>query len=705
MNKMYYEEKQTHGITEIEVIDENEIGIVRPYSVLATDDTITTANVSKETALRIYSDMVFARTFDERAINISMVREIGAYAPFSGQEAVQIGASLAMPEGDWVVPTFRDDAAMIARGMPPEMILQYWSGDELGMRIPPGLNLLPLAIPVASQMTHAAGLAMAEKLRKTGAAVLVFIGDGGTSKGDFHEALNMAGVYRLPLVIAVENNQYAISVPRSRQTASATIAQKALAYGIEGISVDGNDPLACYLATRYAANRAHNENKPVLIEFITYRLRMHTTAELVSNKKRPAKEIEDWQKKDPIERLGRALTKAGILNEQRKEQIRKEAEERMKRVLSAFRSYPKPDPLDMFRYLYAKLPRSLATQANSISGVSVEMPEYPLGRQATGSAESMNMRHAITDALRLMLKKDSRVVVYGEDVGKNGGVFQVTRGLQEEFGEERVFDTPLAEGGIAGMFLGMSVGGLFPVGEFQFDGFTPPALDQVISHISRIRNRTRGRFSSPGILRFAYGGGVNGLEHHSDTPDVYFASTPGIKVVIPSTAYDAKGLLLAALDEEDPVVFMEPKRLYDSPKLEVPSGEYAVPIGKANIIAEGNDVTVVTYGPMVAPAIDGASGFSADVIDLRTLSPLDSETVVSSVEKTGRLVIVHEGQRMCGLGAEVAARIADEALLSLKAPVKRVTGYDTIVPSSKLEEYYRPNSKRVREAIASVMAY
>lgn len=705
MNKMYFEEKEQSKLTEIKVIDENELRIGGPFSLLRDDDTIAATDLSSETILRIYSEMVFARTFDERAINISMVREIGAYAPFSGQEGVQIGASLAMPEGDWVVPTFRDDAAMMVRGMPPEMILQYWSGDELGMRIPPGLKLLPLTIPVATQMTHAAGLAMAEKLRKTGTAVLVFIGDGGTSKGDFHEALNVAGVYRLPLVIAVENNQYAISVPRSSQTASATLAQKAVAYGIDGVLVDGNDPLACYAATQFAASKAHKESKPVLIEFITYRLRMHTTAELVSDKKRPDNEIEEWRKRDPIERLERALVKVGLLNGEKRERIRKEAEERMKRVLSAFRSFPAPDPLDMFRYLYAKLPRTLAAQANSVKGLSVEMPEYPRARPPTGPSRQMNMRHAINDALRLMLKKDERVVVYGEDVGKNGGVFQVTRDLQQEFGEERVFDTPLAEGAIAGMFLGMSVCGLFPIGEFQFDGFTPPALDQVISHISRIRNRTRGRFNSAGILRFAYGGGVNGLEHHSDTPDVYFASTPGTKVVIPSTPYDAKGLLLAALEDEDPVIFMEPKRLYDSPKMDVPAGEYTVPVGKANTIAEGDDLTVVTYGPMVAPSLEGASGFSADVIDLRTLSPLDSESVIRSVEKTGRLIIVHEGQRMCGIGAEVAARIADEALLSLKAPVKRVTGYDIVVPSSKLEAYYRPGSERVRSAIESVLAY
>lgn len=705
MNALYIEKKSRQEFPEIETIHERELRIAKPFSVLTSDDDVATTKVSNETALKIYTEMVFARIFDERAINISMVREIGAYAPFSGQEAVQIGASTAMRAGDWVVPTFRDDAAMISRGMPPEMILQYWSGDELGMRIPAGLNLLPLAIPVASQMTHAAGIALAQKLRNTGGVVLVFIGDGGTSKGDFHEALNMAGVYRLPMVIAVENNQYAISVPRSSQTASATLAQKAIAYGIEGILVDGNDPLACYLATQYAAEKARTENRPVVIEFITYRLRMHTTAELVSNKKRPASEIEEWQKKDPIERLARALIKNRVLNEHQKEEIRKEAEEKMKRVLAAFRSCPRPAPLDMFHYLYARMPRELAAQANSVKGISIEMPDYPVGQPSSGSAEALNLRHAVTDALRLMLKKDSRVVIYGEDVGKNGGVFQVTRGLQEEFGSERVFDTPLAEGAIAGMFLGMAVGGLFPVGEFQFDGFTPPALDQVISHISRIRNRTRGRFSSPGILRFAYGGGVNGLEHHSDTPDVYFASTPGMKVVIPSTPYDAKGLLLAALEEEDPVVFMEPKRLYDSPKMDVPSGYYTLPIGKANIVSEGDDVTIVTYGPMVAPSMEGAKGVSAEVIDLRTLNPLDGEAIVKSVEKTGRLVVVHEGQRMCGLGAEVAARIADEALMSLKAPIKRVTGYDVIVPSSKLEEYYRPNAERVREAIESVLKY
>ena len=287
----------------------------------------------------------------------------------------------------------------------------------------------------------------------------------------------------------------------------------------------------------------------------------------------------------------------------------------------------------------------------------------------------------------------------------------MTRGGRDEFGGDWVFDTPLAELSIAGIFVGLSVGGLVPVAEFQFDNFSLPAFDQIFSHIARMRNRSRGRFALRGVIRFPYGAGIRPPELHSESPEAYFAHTPGLKVVIPSTPYDAKGLLASALNEPDPIVFMEPKKIYDSPKMEVPEVDYRVPIGRAKVVREGTDVTHVSYGSMMVPAVQAADSLgeersvSAEVIDLRTVSPIDFPAVIASVQKTGRLVIVQEAPRSVGIGAEVAATVAERALDYLKAPIKTVTGFDIPIPLARLEDYNIPNKERVMKAALELVSY
>jgi pyruvate dehydrogenase E1 component beta subunit len=322
----------------------------------------------------------------------------------------------------------------------------------------------------------------------------------------------------------------------------------------------------------------------------------------------------------------------------------------------------------------------------------------------------LNMVEAINLALREEMDKDKRVVVLGEDVGKEGGVFRVTDKLQERFGADRVIDTPLAESGIVGVAFGMAVNGLLPVAEIQFEGFLYPCLDQINNHISRIRNRSRGRFTCPLVIRTPYGGGIHAPEHHSDSPEAILAHIPGLKVVIPATPYEAKGLLLSSIRDPDPVIFMEPKRIYRAIREEVPEGDYTIPLGKARMVQEGNDVTVVAWGAMVREVLSAAEQLKADkidmeIIDLRTISPIDVETIANSVRKTGRAVIVHEAPKTCGLGAEIIALINEKALLSLEAPVERVTGFDIPVPLPKSEHYYLPNPKRIMIAIKKVMSF
>lgn len=318
----------------------------------------------------------------------------------------------------------------------------------------------------------------------------------------------------------------------------------------------------------------------------------------------------------------------------------------------------------------------------------------------------MNMVQAINSALMQEMERDPAVIVMGEDVGVDGGVFRVTDGLMKKF-PNRVLDTPLAEIAIAGTAIGMAVYGLKPVAEIQFDGFMPPILDQIISHAGRIRWRTSGRYHVPLVVRAPYGGGIRALEHHSDSPEAYYVHTPGIKVVIPSTPYEAKGLLVSSIRDPDPVIFLEPKRVYRAIKEDVPEELYTIPLGEAKVVTEGNDVTLISYGASLRTSKQVAekSRYSIEIIDVRTLSPLDTKTIIESVKKTGRVVIVHEAPRSCGFGAELAAMISDRDLLYLEAPVARITGFDTVMPLPKLENYYIPSAERIEAGIEKVMNF
>ncbi len=321
-----------------------------------------------------------------------------------------------------------------------------------------------------------------------------------------------------------------------------------------------------------------------------------------------------------------------------------------------------------------------------------------------------NLVEAINSGLMLEMEKDPSVVVLGEDVGREGGVFRVTDGLQAKFGAKRVFDTPLAESGIIGVSIGLAVKGLRPVAEIQFEGFLHLAMNQIMNHAARIRNRSRGRFTCPLVIRSPWGGGIRAPEHHSDSPEALFAHTPGIKVVIPSSPYDAKGLIISAIRDRDPVLFFEPKRIYRAIKEEVPDGEYTVPIGQAKVIREGKDVTIISWGAILREVLRAAEtaekeGLKAEIIDLRTISPMDDATYLESVRKTGRVVIVHEAPPTCGLGAEITARINEKALLSLQAPVVRVTGFDAVMPLMKLENHFLPSPERILRGIRKVMAF
>lgn len=344
-------------------------------------------------------------------------------------------------------------------------------------------------------------------------------------------------------------------------------------------------------------------------------------------------------------------------------------------------------------------------------GINLAQLHSEKSNDQTAETSPMTLVQAVTDGLRTMMREDRSVLVLGEDVGQNGGVFRATDGLLEEFGEQRVIDTPLAEAGIIGSSIGLAMNGFKPVAEIQFMGFIYPGFEQIVAHAARIRTRTSGRYSAPLVIRAPYGAGIRAPELHSDSVEAFFVHLPGLKVVVPSTPYDAKGLLIASIEDPDPVLFLEPMKSYRTGREEVPLEKYTVEIGKAKVVREGEDVTIIAWGNMVRPALEAAKSMAqekniqADVLDLRTLYPIDREAIFQSVDKTGRVIVVHEAHRTGGVGAEIIALINDHALFSLRAPIERVTGFDVHVPLFALEDDYVPTVQRIKESIANVMSY
>jgi 2-oxoisovalerate dehydrogenase E1 component len=684
--------------------------IIDEQGQLVTDDP----ELDPDLYQRMYRDMVLARELDRRMLGLQRQGRIGTYAMLEGQEAVQIGSALALEPEDFVFPSYREHGVQITRGLPMEVLLAYWKGlpnaDWDMEKYRTGI----VTVPIASQLPHAVGYSYVTKLRGERIVTAVYFGDGATSEIDFHSGMNFAGVWKTPTIFICSNNLYAISVPYSKQTASETIAQKADAYGFEGLRVDGMDPIAVYLATRLAAERARGGKGPTLIEALCYRYGPHATAD-DPTLYRSEEEVEEWREKDPIERLRRFLQKRGQWDERAGEKVAMEVADAVSAAITAIEAEPLPIRDEAIRHGFHRIPAHVVAQLHAMQRAHGEEEAvfatdeiWQVGEDQLpdGPVETLTMAGAINAALHEAMDRDETIVVLGEDVGIAGGVFRVTEGLLDEFGEDRVIDTPLNESGIVGTAIGMALAGARPVAEIQFDGFVYPAFDQIVSHLGRFRYRTRGHSSVPVVVRFPNGAGIGAHEHHCDSPEAYFVHAPGLVVICPSTAVDAKGLLAAALEGEDPVIFLEPKVLYRARREQVPADHYTLPIGRARVRLEGSDLTLVTYGGMVPVSLEAAGRVdtSVEVIDLRTLFPWDRETVLGSVVKTGRALIVQEPQGTAGVGADIAAVIAEEALYDLEAPVLRVTGFDVPWPQFAIESHALIDPTRVVAGIEEAMA-
>ena len=666
--------------------------------------------------IELYRLMALSRQFDRKALALQRQGRIGTYPMLEGQEATQIGSAFALRPHDWVYPSYREHGVQLARGMPIEVVLSYWRGlpnrdwDVHRYR----MNIT--AVPIASQLPHAVGHAYAARLAGEDIVTAVYFGDGATSENDFHSGMNFAGVWKTPTVFVCANNLWAISVPIHLQTAAKTLSDKAIGYGMPGRRVDGMDVLAMYSATHDAVERARNGDGPTFIEAMTYRYGPHATADDARLYRSEEEELE-WRKKDPLDRFKKFLDHQGLWSADIDQQIDADVTGQVDEAIATIESWDLPTRDDSIRHVYARIPKDLVRQL-TVAQRHDGQPEstfdetelWHVGHDTlpAGPTNRWTMAEAINAALHQAMESGPETVLLGEDVGVAGGVFRITEGLQDAFGSERVIDTPLSETGIVGTAIGMATAGARPIAEIQFDGFVYPTFDQIVSHLARTRFRTRGNINLPIVVRWPNGGGIGAHEFHCDSPEAYFAHTAGLTVVIPSTPTDAKGLLAAALESQDPVLFLEPKVLYRSGREDVPTEHYTLPIGRARIRRPGADLTIVTYGGMV-PVVMAASerladsGVEAEVIDLRTLKPWDRETVVESVEKTGRLVLVQEPARTAGMAAEVAATVAEEAIYSLKAPIIRVTGFDAPWPQFAVEDHALITPQRVAAACREVM--
>ncbi len=656
-------------------------------------------------ALDLYRTMLIARRVDDRMWALNRQGRVPFVVSASGHEAIQIGSAAAMdPDRDWILPYYRDVGVALTWGMSATDIfmggMSRAADPSSGGRQMPNhwsqrsRRMFSHSSPIATQYPHATGIAYALKHGGSDAIVAVYGGEGSTSEGDWSEAMNFAGIHDLPVIFIIENNGYAISVP-IREEVAGQIADRAKGYDIAARYVDGNDIMAVYKVMSEAIQHARDGKGPTLIEAHTYRYYAHTSDD-DDKLYRTREEVEYWRRRDPLGILRQYLIEARLLSEQMEDDYEDEVDAVVSGAVEEAEAAPPPSDAmsNVYAYPIAEQPPSTA-------------PEPSLG------GEEVNLITAINRTLHEIMQARDNVVLFGQDVADpKGGVFKATVGLTEKFGKQRCFNMPLAESLIVGAGVGMGAAGLTPIVEIQFADFIHPAFDQIASEVARLHYRTNGDWNCPMVIRVPFGGGIHGALYHSQSIEAFYAHIPGLKVVVPSTPADAKGLLWSAIDDPDPVMILEPKKLYRLGVGEFPSGEHRTPIGKASITRSGDDLTILSYGAMAHFALEASEvladqGVSAEIIDVRSLKPLDWNTIEVSIAKTGRILIVHEDNEFGGYGAELAAQLADKGFNYLDAPVKRYCAPD--VPNfpfaTELEAQTYPNVAGIVERAKGLVAY
>lgn len=653
-------------------------------------------NYTNDTLILLYQNLLWPRMIEEKMLVLLRQGRISKWFSGIGQEAIAVGATLALQPDEWVMPLHRNLGVFTSRNMPLHKLFKQWQGSQDGYSKgrersfhfgTKEHHICGMISHLGPQLAIADGVALAYKLKKQEKVSLAFTGDGGTSEGDFHEALNTAAVWDLPVIFIIENNGYGLSTPVDEQYRCESLVDRAKGYGMEGIRIDGNNILTVYDTIKGIREYCIKNQKPYLIECMTFRMRGHEEAS--GTKYVPPELFEQWQQKDPVKRFEEYLQAEGILSETDIASLRSEYKEKIESELQIGFSSPAivVNTNVEVNDVYAKTTRSLVP--------------HPSSQQ-----RELRMIDAIKEGLRQSMQQHANLILMGQDIAEYGGAFKITEGFVNEFGKERVRNTPLCESAIVGAALGLSLEGYKSMMEMQFADFATVGFNQIINNLAKIHYRW-GQ-NADVVIRMPTGGGVGAGPFHSQSNEAWFTHTPGLKVVYPSTPADAKGLLIAAINDPNPVLFFEHKALYRSVSGNVPEEYYEIEIGKANIIQEGNDISVITYGSGVHWVTDYAkkhTNVSLHILDLRTLLPLDYEAIRSAVAKTGKVVLLHEDTLTGGIGGEIAAWIAGNGFELLDAPVLRCASLDTPVPFSiELEKNFMAQS-RLEECINKLMSY
>ncbi len=643
----------------------------------------------------LYKRILLPRMIEEKMLVLLRQGKISKWFSGIGQEAISVGVTAALAQDEWMMPLHRNLGVFTGRNMPLSQLFMQWQGNKEGYSKgrersfhfgSKAHHICGMISHLGPQLALADGVALAHKLAKEDKVAVAFSGDGGTSEGDFHEALNVAAVWDLPVIFIIENNGYGLSTPVNEQYRCDSLVDKAKGYGMEGVQIDGNNILTVYNTIKGVREYCIKNQKPYLIECMTFRMRGHEEASGV--KYVPKELFEEWEKKDPVKNFEHFISSEMILTPTEIEGIKNETKQHIESELQiAYQAAPlQPNTKEELADVYA--------------------PHIQQNLQVTGPSSELRFVDALTDALRQSMQKHSNLVLMGQDIAEYGGAFKITDGFVAEFGKERVRNTPLCESAIVGSALGLSLKGYKAMMEMQFADFVTVGFNQIINNLAKIHYRW-GQ-NADVVIRMPTGGGVGAGPFHSQSNEAWFVHTPGLKVVYPSNPHDAKGLLIAAINDPNPVIYFEHKALYRSVQGQVPTGYYETPIGKASILQNGSDITIITYGAAVHWALEYAkknTQYSICIVDLRTLLPLDYDTIKSAVAQSGKVIVLHEDTLVGGIGGEIAAYIAEYCFKQLDAPVMRCASLDTPIPFNiDLEKNFMAYS-RLGETVEKMMGF
>jgi 2-oxoisovalerate dehydrogenase E1 component len=652
-------------------------------------------NVSNELKLSLYKSMLKPRMIEEKMLILLRQGKISKWFSGIGQEAISVGVAMAMHPEEYILPMHRNLGVFTTRGIPLNRLFSQWQGKASGFTNgrdrsfhfgTQEYKIVGMISHLGPQLGVADGIALADILQEQKRVTTVFTGEGGTSEGDFHEALNVAAVWDLPVLFCIENNGYGLSTPINEQFKCEHLADKGIGYGMESHSIYGNNILEVYTQIDKLCKSIRKEPRPVLVEFKTFRMRGHEEAS--GTKYVPRELMDQWAAKDPLENYVDHLRNENILTEEQevlfKKEIIQEIDENLK----------------------------VAFNENAVSSTKIKelssVYKTTVFEDVKPNKIVNNIRlvDAISDGLKQSMEKHNNLVIMGQDIADYGGVFKITEGFMETFGKERVRNTPICESAIVSAAMGLSINGMKAVMEMQFADFASTGFNPIVNYLAK--SYYRWGENADVVIRMPCGGGVAAGPFHSQTNEAWFTKTPGLKVVYPAFPYDAKGLLAAAINDPNPVLFFEHKALYRSIYQNVPMDYYTLEMGKANILKEGDAISIVTYGAGVHWALEvleNNSGITADLIDLCSLQPLDIETVFTSVRKTGKLIILHEDSLFGGIASDISAMVMENCFEHLDAPVKRVGSLETPIPFAKnLEDIYLPKS-RFEIALKELLAY